>query len=405
MFLGFLGKIRFTAEGANYKRLLDILLRARTGCRNLCEKNSVVTGIIPFYRKKQICQICQAQGLAFTVVEQTGLLYRLAKFRHRWGIAVGFFAALALVLVLSNLLLKVRIEGCDEDLQQRIRAALADNGIATGTFLPAVDYFALENELMLEVDGVAWAGIRNAGSTLVIQISQEIEKPDSSQSRLPTNVIATRDCSLVRAQVYSGKLIVPLGSGVQKGDVLIAGQYEDDKGNQYYARSFGKIYGEFEETVTFVQPFEDTQQVLYPNAESRSFLNFYEAELRLFWGEEPQGQYVKTSHSANLSFLGWELPVGITQVNYDAYEDAATTYTPEEALAVAQKLADNYKANFLSECEILSEERSEECTDTQASVTLTFRAVGEVGEEQEILIDRLPGTTEKAAKKKESSSN
>ncbi|MFT3951054.1 MAG: sporulation protein YqfD [Oscillospiraceae bacterium] len=385
MLLDMLGRMSFCASGGKSGRFLALLTRERFSVNKLVEKNGVFTGEVSFYRKKKLEQLCTQAGMTLVIVQKKGLVFRLWKFRSRWGIALGAVLAVVMITVLSNLQMRIKIIGGDEALDTQIRAVLADCGMTTGTFLPAADYRVLEYNLTSKLDGVAWAGVYNRGSTLVVAVSRVTAQPDIAQKRLPTNIVASHDGEIVSAEVYTGKLVKFVGSGVRKGDVLVSGAYEIAENQMFYARSKAKIMAKYEDTVTFTQPFSDERKITGSDDESRRFLSVYDADLPLFFGEAPAGNYDETETAASISFLGITLPVGITTVHYEPYTFAWTCVTADEAMAEVNRLADTYKANFLADGEILAESRDERLTDTGAELTMTFTVIRDIAEEQVIL--------------------
>lgn len=393
-----LGTLSYEIIGDSYEKLYKYIMDENIPCKSITEIKGVLYLEISVWCKSIIEEEFDKLSYEYKITKQKGLFFILKKIISRKGLVFGGLTVLIISFIASNLMLNLEILCEDENIKKDITAVLHENGVTAGCFIPSINCTVIERELKQKVDGISWAGITCDGSTLIIDVVENVDKPEARKIRMPCNLVAKYDAVIDKIEVYDGQLVTTVGSGVRKGDILVSGTvitekifYEDGKEikevSQKYARSLGKIYGTFSLTQTFYQPFEVIEEVIDDKAINKNYLKIFDAAIPLFISKE-EGRYSESSSSNMFSIFGFELPVGITHTELYEITLQNAAYTEEEALKLADKQAKKYENNFLKEYEIKDVKRSEKSTENGVEVTVEYTLYGDISQEVEFFINK-----------------
>lgn len=381
-----LGVIEFKASGDNHIRFLNEARKGDFIIKKVRVTNNEVTGRIYGSDIDKLREIAEKNSMTLEEIKRYGLIYKIRKYKLRFGLIAGIAVAIALILYLSNIVLRVRITGCDGDVLKNVSNSLSFYGVTPGKYIPKIDFDDIERNLVLYVNDVSWASVRNDGSTIVVNVHQSTHQPDMVQSRFPCNIISTRNAQVVGVEVYDGLLMVLKGDGVKKGEMLVNGIILDENQKPLYCHSQAKIIGEYEEVIDIYQPYNDVIRTVSDKKLKRNSLSFFGLRIPISFGEKIKGEYVQNTRTNYISFLSLKLPIGICHNEYSPYEEENISYTKEQATVAIENKIKIYQINFLNSCEILDTVREEKESEEGISIKVTFKVRGNIGKEQEILV-------------------
>lgn len=392
------GFVNFQLIGDNYIRFYNEIIKENLPCRNLTEKKGILTFSISVEYSGRIKEICEKHNLEWTIVKKRGLFFKAKRLWFRKGIIVGAAVAFVICIALSNFVLRFRILSDDENIKEDIMSVLKENGVEAGSYIPNLNYVELERELKQKVSGISWAGISTSGSTLTIDIVENIDKPESRKTRLPSDLIAKKDAVVEKIELFDGQLMTTVGSAVLKGDKLVSGtvinenvSYKEGKEikdtTTKYVRSYAKIYGTFYETVVIDQPFTDEKMKVSDRNINKSYLKVFDMQIPLFLSM-PEGSYLNKSDYNGLSIFGHKMPIGINKIKLTEYEYENHTYSEAETKALAEEKLLKYVNNFFKNCEIKDYDIKEDVTDNGVKITAVYKLYGDICEETEFFITK-----------------
>lgn len=389
-----IGAAHIEMSGDRIYMLLSRLLRENISIIKMKNTNGKVSGIVDVTKLKRLTRLCERYGVELKVQSENGLLVSSRKYYKHFGLLFGFIVAAAAVMYLSNVVLQIRIIGADTETRRQIDAVLEDFDIGVGTFIPSIDQYALETALQKDTDSIAWAGIRQNGSELIINISQIKQKPDMTSNRLPASIVAGRSAVITDFQVYCGDIDFLVGDAVAEGQILISGEYTDKQGNIRYRYSQASIRGRFNETQTFYEPYVKTVKVVHEGVSEESRekrLRFFNTDIS-FSGKRQEGRFIENKKIKYFSFLGITLPIGVTSIVYDSYEYQEQTRSEEQVMQALKEAIDAYEKNFLDDCDVLDRKITYKALDDGIYAEVIFTAEGEIGEQ--IIHNTLPKNRE-----------
>lgn len=375
----------FEIFGDNISALVSRIFKNNIPCINLVNKNENLSGMCRKKYWRLICYECEKLNLEWEQWENTSIFTFFNWLRNRKGLVAGFFCGLLGVTILSNTFLQLRIKTDNDQIKTAIENYILSKGYEYGDFIPNMDIFSLELDILQDVEEVSWVGIYLTGGTLNVDVVENVEKPEYNQRRLPSNLVAKSDGQIIKAEVFGGKLVVPVGSGVHKGQLLVSGEVELSEEKTVFRRSSGNIYAKVTYEEEFFCPFETQTKVVSDACEQKNFLTFYSLEIPLGF-DKITGQYQTKENFNNLNFFGLKLPVGMKKVSYYKYDFEQTTLTQSQAEQEVYKLDGNYKANILNNCEIISENEQLFTSDDGVTLKKEYVVIENIATEKEILV-------------------
>lgn len=392
------GYVRYEVIGDSYTRFYKEIFNNNLPCTDVKESKGILYFKISVEYSKEIEQLCEQLGLEFSITKKKGLFTKVKKILMHKGMIVGGGIVAAVCIILSNFVFRFNILCDDNDIKQAILAVLKENGVEAGSYIPDLNLVFLERELKQKVEEISWAGISVSGSTLTIDIVENVPQPEGRKIRMPCDLIAKYDAVIDQIEVFDGQLNTTIGSAVVKGDVLVSGTvinenitYENGKEiketDTKYVRSLANIYGTFEQKVVIEQPFVDKKEIISDETITKKYLKIFDMSIPLFFSM-PDGNYISKSQYTGMSIGDTEIPLGINTVSLNKYSFEKYEYTQKEAIELAKEKLYKYEKNNFSDYEIKDVNVTEESTEDGVVLTAVYTLYGEISKESEFFIKK-----------------
>ncbi len=335
-----------------------------------------------------VCRAAEKLGMTVEMTGQSGAYYFLKRYSRRTGILIGALLAAALTVFFSNIVMRIEISGNENVSDDEILAILRGTGIYYGSFIPAVDMRAAENILLASSEEISWAGVRSSGCRVIVQVTETAGAPDVVPKGSPCNIVAVRDAQITGMSVYSGMVIPMLGDTVRRGEVLISGVVPKKFSGTYYVHAMGKITGRYSETVSFVQPFEDTAEVC-GDPDDIICLELFGKRFRIS-GRMPAGRCETAEDIRYIRFLGLTLPAAVVHCEVWETEEVPVRYSREQADELLDGKLSRYENNFLSGggSTVIDRRIYRSYTESGAEIRAEYIIEGDIGEERIIFLDK-----------------
>lgn len=386
MFRSFRGIITFKAGGDNCEAFVNALRASGVTALHVRSSGGNIFGEVHPRQYRALVLIAKNNAMSVEIIGRRGVIFAVLRYKKRYGIILGGVMALFLIVLLSNTVLSIEIDGNKTITGEQVLSLLNENGIAYGKFIPAFDLPEIERSITASVKQLSWVGIRHSGGRLIVEVDEVAPKPQIFSEHSPCNIVASRPAQLVRAQVYSGTLAAKIGDGVTKGQLLISGARTDPAGTSTALHAYGKVIGQYPERQTFSQAL--CEEIRAPSGEriKRHGLIFFGREIPLGLGGELSGEYDYEQSTAYFSFFSLQLPLGITHKTYSPFSLQRVEYTKETAeVALLQKISD-FESSFFAAEKIISREILRNDTEEALSAEVIYLIEGDIGALQEILV-------------------
>ena len=186
----------------------------------------------------------------YTATEVCGLPARLSGLKRYIAVIAVSLLLCLLSVFLSALVWDVRISGNEHISADELTDALADSGLSVGLFWWDIDPERIENRLLLDNDEIAWVHINRRGTVAYVEVREREGGDGEKESPVAcSNIVADRDGVIEEIIVEHGVAMVKKGDTVRRGDVLISGVGENERGT-FFVRAEGRVTAHVGDSVT-----------------------------------------------------------------------------------------------------------------------------------------------------------
>ncbi|GEN46505.1 sporulation protein YqfD [Alkalibacillus haloalkaliphilus] len=233
---------------------------------------------------------------------------------------IGVVLSFLFILLLSNVVWNITVEGGSPETRYEVNQLLDTLGLKEGNWVQNMeDISTIEREIMNSIDEVSYVGISKSGSSYNILI-EESETMEQNVNRDPTNLVASKAGTVESMFIVNGRPVVQINDFVEKGDLLVTGELDEDGEVLTYAE--GEVIAEVWYEVNVEVDFSQYLLALTPDATKRysvSLFNSFE------WMPRGAGdRRLLLSQDRPIYFLNWELPISFHEHYF---------YTEEEAVS------------------------------------------------------------------------
>lgn len=260
--------------------------------------------LYPFLR-----EVAKAHGGKLHIIKKRGMRFRFRELSGRFGLLAGLVCFAALVSFISGFVWNIELVGNEMLPAEQVLDFLAENGLHEGVSWHSVDKDRLESLLLASFDECAWAHINQNGTTARVEINEAVLRPDTFRPGEYANLKAKKDGVLVTAVVHDGWAVKQKGEAVVKGDLLVSGIYESEKGVNLFAHAAGEYVAQVSEP--FSLSVSRTQKdKLYTAVNTYKSLVFFGLEIPLYLGSSEIKDSDVSKDYQYLSLNGVRLPIG-----------------------------------------------------------------------------------------------
>lgn len=393
-----LGSISYEISEEHSCEIFGIVKTNRIPTRDMCSKKGVLTLDVPYEASGLFEGHLNERGIDFKITKRKGMCLWISKVLWKKGMMIGCAVSWLLIMLLSGTVFSFEILNDSPKVRRDILSVLYENGITAGSSIKNIDMTVIERDLKHKVKDISWAGISIKGCKMIIDTVNNIPKPKYTQTRLPSNLVACENGVIERVVLSDGQLMKPVGSGVVKGDIIVSGRVVSDrvyyKGgveqhdiHKRYARSIGTVYGTFERTFSFTQPYSRSIKVRSDNVVKNRYITLFDTVIPI--GFDKSGEFACiSSESSSPTLFGLELPLSFTTELLEGYTVRDIPLSENQARWEATARIDAYEKNFLSDYLIKDRKITAESTENGINMTAVYTLYGEISEEVEFFVDK-----------------
>lgn len=334
------GFVRIELRGQKLEKLLNALITGRYvvwDIRRVGEEAVELHIIIrDFFRLRPLLK---ETGSKLRVRGRYGLPFALDKLSRRKMFIVGIVGFIAAIVLLSQLVWRIDVDGNEKLTRSDILQAAKEQGIYRYQWkfrLPDTD--TLSRGMLKKLSGTAWVGVEMQGTRVKIKVV-ESARPDGLQLMSPRHLVAVKNALVTQILAEKGKPLVKPNTNVSKGDILISG-YIGDAANQQTVVAQGNVRGIVWEEATIEIPLVWTHKVYTGETTSRSYFVIGSRGLQVTgYGQQPFAEFETISKLKLLHWRKWSLPVGWLSEKLLESRTEEITLDPEEATKIALEQA------------------------------------------------------------------
>ncbi len=386
-----LGWVEFSGIGGFQEQFISELLEKGIRLRGVHIENGQLNGVISPLDYRTAAAASRRYGVRIRAGKRRGLYFSALRYSRRAGLYAGLMTFFLILSIGKATVADIRITGNAPEAQ--IIQILEECGITRGSPSHGLDLSRAERRILLEVDNVAWVDVSVSGSRVSVTVEDAVPMPEMADVTTPCNLIATRDAMIVEANVRKGTLVAQVGSGVQRGGLIVSGTIADGGEHLLYRHASADIIGEFTETREFFIPYNENIRI--PDGEQTEFkyLVFQDDVYPLFFGKAYVEDALYTEYTQIPQLLSGT-PISIRTGVFTKYRDVDITRSDDDCLAEFREQKTTFEENFYSEFEIVS--AIEKCFPEEGGIRfeIDYTLRGNIAEEVPIEVDLMTDLAE-----------
>lgn len=345
------GTVTFRAEGGLCERFLSLLGEREDppALWDIRREEGAVTVSCRATDYRKVRAPARRTGTRVHAISKRGLPFAARPLLRRVGVFAGAAAAMVLYMFLSSYIWIVDVQVDDPVLARRIEVQLAEQGVGIGTRTSEVSVADVRMNAIAEIKEINQLSLYFDGS--IARVGVQLQKESATvPDATPANIVAASDGRILSIRATVGTAMIMAGEAVIKGDLLVCGAVETEKGTLLHHASaviLAETTHVLEERVSLQELLPCTGRVI----EQPSFC-VLGWRLPLYSQAAFDETWTVTEERRFLTLFGTTLPVGIESLVYTEQTETAVTHTKEEAEQLAVQRLEARAAEHLQTAQI-----------------------------------------------------
>jgi len=359
--------IEFTAFGAYCNDFINELVNSDYNAWDISGNADIYTVKTAPQNYMAIARLAGSYRVKTKVSGRSGVYFKLRRYKKRIGIPLGILAFFAIIVTMSNFIWSIRITGNHELSSYRIVEQLELHGIKSGAPIRGFNANQIELMLTLTFDELAWVNIERSGSRVNVKINERLPSAiETIPVSSPCNVVAKFSGQLIETEIYRGRLLYEVGSGVNAGDIVVSGVIANNtadpnnpwSGSIAYVHADAKLIAECIEIVEFYQPlstFHNVKNGFTDNNTSMIFLGMRFGRDKIIANKNADN-VVYSEEMRAPDIFGFPLPFRVLTQRYIYHDRIEVADAAPYALQKLNRQIELFELNFLGEAEIIEKQ-------------------------------------------------
>lgn len=377
------GIVTFEIKGNKTEEFLNICAKKRLDLFQIefGKDKTVMSCLVVTYKQIQKLKI---KGLNRKIIKKRGIRFTLHRYRKRAGLLVGSIMMIALLIFLSGFVWNIDVTGNERLSTNVILQTLEECGFCEGERKSRLDISEIENQMMMRLPDLSWISINLDGSFAHIEVKERTMPPVSEDVSRPSNLVASMDGQIIKMEIVKGKPIAMVGSGVVKGELLVAGLYNDKKDNIIIEHSSGKVLARTELKKTFELSLSSeciigTEQIKFHS------LEVFGQNIDFSFGKRPKGsQWQRTDERKRLSLFGLDFPFYLTESCYTREIKEKVILSEKDAKNKVEMEIEHYEKSELYNAQIVEKHITWTSDEENCRAKVDYIIITDIAQQQYI---------------------
>jgi similar to stage IV sporulation protein len=267
------------------------------------------------------------------VVRRKGLPFWLHRAGHRYGLWGGAVFFLVTLYLLFTRIWAIDIAAPPGVSQREILEELNRLGLRCGVVSDRLDVKAIQQEIMLERQDLAFLAVNLHGNQARVQVRVRRPKPEILDEDQITKVVALKTGVITKMEVKGGTAVKKVGETVMKGELLIdaAIQPTQEEAQPFLSHAFGQVEARTWERIHSVRCLAGEKKGENRKIHKRYALVVGKKRINLYFDSGIDlGSCDKISKEKKIILGdGYLLPVYLVQQQWISYDTQETTLSPD----------------------------------------------------------------------------
>ena len=382
------GYVNIRVEGFFIERFINICKSKRILLNDIKrEKSTTMFANVRIDDYKRLREVAKKTKSKIKIIDKSGLPFILHKYRKRKIFAVLFGFIIVSIVVLSNYIWNIEIEGNINISKEEIMQNLKESGLYIGISKNDLDTKSVVNKIRLNRDDIAWIGITVKGTNATIKIKESDKAPEVVDKNEFCNIVSDKTGMITKINVQNGTAVVKEGDIVKTGDLLVEGYIE----GQYTGKRYVHSIADIEAKVWYTKKVKANLKTQIPvetgKEEKKYSLNIKNFRINFYKTLSKFEKYDKIDTTKKIMlFSNFYLPIEVVKTINKEYVMQEITYTPEELTEItANRLKEELKQEIKEENNILNSQVNTYLYDGYIEVEVIYEVLENIGTKDKII--------------------
>ena len=361
----FSGSVEVSITGKGVERFINECVRSDILIWDVKKQGThSLTFFINLKDIKGIRPIVRQSDCKLKFIGKKGMPFLIRKTIMNSGFLLGALLFLSLIIICSNMVWGINIDGAKPETEHLIKKELKEMGIEKGKMqfmLEEVE--SIQRNLTNNIDEITWVGVELKGTIFHFQVVEK-NQPKPPEYLSPQNIVAKKNAVITDLFVEEGQTLIKVNDYVKKGQILVSGEIgKEDEKQLVPAR--GKIFGETWYKSTVVVELSTKFNVFTGQNNTKHYLQLGSLSIPI-WGFSKNNykNFETEEYQKQVKFIKWNLPIFYQKVIEREMEETERKYTVEKAVDVAKMIGKSKLEDKLDDdAEIIGEKVLQQTTN------------------------------------------
>lgn len=296
---------------------------------NLTSDNEFLKFEVRFADKELLLKCAEKAAVDIHKIRYKGIPYVFYRYRLRFGIPFGMILSVILISILASMLWSIDYSGNSFITDEKLTAVIDDYGVSIGVFTKCIDSDDLEFFLSEKFKEFSRVSVHIAGCRMFVDVRERENIADINHGNSYSNIIASKNGEIIRADIFEGDGKIESGTPVVKGDLLVGGVINFRDGRVRFTDAKADIWAYTKNHITVMS---GTKIDVFVPSDIRNSYSL------LFFGLRLPFKNTDKSFTQNRYFFDANsvvFPIGISRQFYCSLTSAKLNLSSEEALLIS----------------------------------------------------------------------
>lgn len=382
------GYVTIRVEGFFIERFINICISKKILLHNIQrEKSTLLYANISINNYRRIKEVAKKTKTSVKMTNKVGLPFVMHKYRKRKIFGVFFMIIFVGIIILSNYIWNIDIEGNINIKKEEILKLLEENGLYIGIAKDDINTKTIINKIRLNRKDIGWIGIDIEGTNAIIKIKEADIAPELIDKDEYCNIVSDKEGIITQINVQSGTAVVKEGDIIKKGDLLVEGIMQGTYSDKRYVHSSADIQARVWYSKKCKATLNTQIPVLTGNEEKRYSMNIKNFKINFYKTLSKFQKYDKIDTTKKFElFSNFYLPIEIIKTTNKEYVMQDITYTPEELTEIAaEKLKKELETEIGDDSQIINSQVNTYSYEGYIEVEVIYEVLEKIGTKDKII--------------------
>ncbi|MDO4275971.1 MAG: sporulation protein YqfD [Eubacteriales bacterium] len=360
-FLRFLsGYVLVSIEGEQTERFLNLCksrgIPIRSVRRTGEEQMTAFLSVSHFFMLRPIRSKTKVH---IRVLEKHGLPFFFFRNKKRKAFFLGILLCICLMTVLSCHIWNIHIDGNVRNSTPEILEFLKEQGISHGIAKRKVNCSQIATMVRKKYPEITWVSAKMEGTRLILTIQEGEMSQEEQEEKQPCNLTADVEGRIVKMVTRSGIPLMKIGDTCKKGDILVLGRLDLMNDSQEvvrydYVHADADVYVSHSLSYYYEFPMDHQAQIKTGEEKKGFYLKVGDWFLGLYGKKKENWRQTAQEYPLRIT-ENFILPFSFGKVISQEYKTIQSTYTDEQAKAIARKRLQLYEEKLIEKGVQISE--------------------------------------------------